>query len=217
MIKAVIFDMDGVIVDSEPIHSKSLELLLKKHGEKPKYNKNFLIHTIGISGDDAYKELIKKYNLKGGIDILRKERRKIFVQLINKKLTPRRGLKSLINILKKENYKIALASNRLIDHVLIMVKNLGADSYFDIIVGHTPDIHTKPHPDIYLKTAKRLKITAKYCLAIEDTEHGMLSAIAAGMKIIAVPNKYTRHQDFSKADKIVGSLSKITIPLLQSL
>lgn len=217
MIKAVIFDMDGVIVDSEPIQSKSLEILLREYGKKPKYHNNGLIHTVGIAGDDAYKEFIKEYDLEEDIEILRKKRRKIFVDLIKKELKPIYDLKPLIKNLKQNGFKIALASNRFIEHVMLMVKKLGLESSFDVIVGHSPDIHTKPHPDIYLITAKRLKIPAKYCLAIEDTEYGVLSAIAAGMKVIAIPNRYTKDQDFSQADIIVKNLSNISLSLINDV
>lgn len=216
-IKAIIFDMDGVIIDSEPIQSKSLEILLKKHGKKPKYSKQGLIHTVGIAGNEAYLELIKKYNLKEDMEVLRNERRKIFVELINKELKPMYELKPLIKNLKQHGFKVALASNRFIDHVLMMVKNLGLKLHFDEIIGHSPDMRTKPHPDIYLKTAKKLKIPVKYCIALEDTEYGVASAIAAGMKVIAIPNRYTAHQDFSKATKVVSSLEEISVELLKSL
>jgi len=211
--------MDGVIVDGETIQSKSLEILLRKYGKKPKYNKNGLVHTVGIAGDQSYKEFIKNYHLKEPIETLRKERRKIFVKLIGKKLKPIPGFNELISRFKKSGFKMALASNRFIDHVFIMVKNLGADSYFDVIHGPSDgaNIKLKPEPDIYLEVAKKLKIFPQQCVVLEDSEYGVIAGYAAGMKVIAIPTRYTKHQNFQKADKIVKSLSDITIPMINSL
>src|SRR3972149_4527790 len=111
-IKAVIFDMDGVIVDSEPIESQSLEKLLRKYGKIPRYNKEGLIHTVGLAGE-TYKQLIKKYKLEEEIEVLKKIKRKIFRDLVEKKLTVTPVFIELVRMLKKEKLKTALASNRL--------------------------------------------------------------------------------------------------------
>lgn len=218
MIKAVIFDMDGVIIDSEPIHSYSLELLLKSYGKIPLQNKNELIHVVGFGGDPTYERLIKQYDLKEKIEILRSKRRKIFEDLLKKeKLTPLVGTSGLLKKLHKNKIKTAIASNRLLEHVLIILDKLGVKKYFDVIIARTPSIRLKPLPDIYLKTANDLGIDPKHCIAIEDSQSGVLSAHAAGMKVIAVPNKYTKSQDFSKADKIVKSLKDIHISVIKNM
>lgn len=217
MIKAVIFDLDGVIVDSEPIHSKSLEILLKDYGKTPIFNTQGLIHEVGPSGDFTYVELIRKYSLTEPLETIKQKRRAIFTKLLQEKLVPLPGFTKLLKIVKKENLKVAIASNRLPEHLFLMLENLGVKEMFDVVIGKNKLFAVKPAPDIYLKTADELSIEPKYCVAIEDSETGVLSAHAAGMKVIAVPNRYTSYQDFLKADKIVNSLSDITIPLLNSL
>lgn len=216
MIKAVVFDMDGVIIDSEPIQSKSWELLLIERGIKPIPSKQGLIHEIGPVGDDSYKAIMERHHIKEDIAIIRKRRREIFVELLKEELIPAPGFLKFIKFLKKEKIKIAVASNRLVDHVYLMLTNLKIKEFFEVIVCPSSDTKPKPAPDIYLKTAKELGISPSKCLALEDSETGIVSAKTAGMKAIAVITKYTRHQNFSKADKIVNSLSEVTLPILRS-
>lgn len=209
MIKAAIFDMDGVIVDSEPIHSQSLEILIKKYGKKPIYNSNGLIHKVGVSSDEEYIKLLDRYGLAEEADIFRKKRRRIYIKLLKRPLTSMKGFIPLINSLKKEGIKIGLASNRYQPHIKLILENIGILELFDVIVGRDKDFKPKPAPDIYLKTAKKLKVDPKFCVAFEDSESGIISAKSAGMTAIAVPNKYTSDQDFSRADLIVKSLIEI--------
>lgn len=216
-IKAVIFDMDGVIVDGETIQSKAFERLIRSYGKVPTFNKSGLIHNPGPSGDASYKALMKEYGIKENLGIIRKKCRKIFREFLKERLSPMPGFPNLMKLIKKNKIRAALASNRFIDHIYIMVNNLGLEDFFEIIVGPGPDIRHKPLPDIYLKTAEKLKISPVDCVAIEDTETGVISAKSAGMKVIAVPNIYTKHQDFSKADKIVKSLSDISLNLINNL
>lgn len=217
MIKAVIFDMDGIIVDGEIIQSRSLEKLLIEYGKIPIFNDVGLLHIPGPSGDECYRNFIRQYSIEEDITIVRKRNRKFFEELLKEKLIPLPGLLELIKTLKRDKIKIAVASNRFINHVYMILDNLNIKESFEIIVGPSPDVKHKPAPDIYLKTVKELNIKPTQCVAIEDTETGILSAKAAGMKVIAVPNKYTKHHDFSKADKIVNSLSYITILMLNNL
>jgi len=215
-IKAVIFDMDGVIVDSEPIESQSLEKLLRKYGKIPQYNKEGLIHTVGLAGE-TYKQLIKKYKLEEEIEVLKKIKRKIFRDLVEKKLTVTPGFIELVRMLKKEKLKTALASNRFVDLVFFMLNKIKAKDLFDVIVGASEEIKPKPSPDIYLQVARKLNLIPANCIALEDAETGIIAAKKAGMKVVAIPNKYTKSHNFAKADKIVKSLSQITLPLIHSL
>jgi len=127
------------------------------------------------------------------------------------------GVLSLLKIVKKEKLKIALASSRNETHVKLIINRLGLDKYFNVIVGYNTQVKRKPSPDIFLKTEDNLAINSSTCVVIEDSQSGVVAGKSAGMKVIAVPNKYTMYQDFSKADKIVSSLSEITIPMLKNL
>lgn len=216
-IKAVIFDMDGVIVDSEPINSKSWEILLLRNGIKPILNKSGLIHEVGDTRKDAYQKIIDKHKLQGDVENIRNKRREIFAELMKKKTDTMPGLLTLIELLKKNDIKMAVASSRHLNHVLLILDNLKIKNNFQAIIGHIPTLKRKPEPDIYLYAAQKLKINHEECIALEDSEIGVISAKNAGMKVIAIPNKYTLHQDFSKADKIINNLSEISLEMLNKL
>lgn len=217
MFKAIIFDLDGVIFDGEPIQSKSLEMLIRKYGKDPIFGKHGLIHPVGPAGDDVYIEIMKKHNIEDDIENFRTKRREIYVKLLKTKLKPLPGFLDLTKILRKAGLRMALASNRITEHVLIIIKNLGVQEYFDEITGPSNSIRRKPAPDIFLDAAKSLGIHPKYCLVLEDSETGVEAAYQAKMKVIAIPNKFTKHQDFSKADRVVGSLRDINPELIEKV
>lgn len=214
MIKAVIFDMDGVIIDSEPIESLSWEKILIGYGKKPIISEWGLVHKVGTKSIDF---VLGKHGLIEKEEIIRDKKRKIFIDLVLRNLILMPGFLELFKRFKKEKLKIAVASNRHEEHVLLIMDKLGIKTSLDAIAGFGPKIKTKPAPDIFLKAAKKLKIDPKYCLVIEDSEPGVTAAKAARMQVIAVPSKYTKHQDFSGADKIVKSLSEITMKALKTL
>lgn len=209
--------MDGVIIDSEPIQSKSIEMVLEKYKIKPMYLENGLLHPVGLTGDAVYADILHKHNADIPINVFVKERRTAFEKLIKKKLKPTKGFKSLIKILKKNNFRISLSSNRRLSHIHTIVKNLNVSTYFNVIVGPSETIRFKPNPDIFLETAKQLNVVPNQCIVIEDSEVGIQAAKSAGMKVIAIPNTYTKHHDFSKADKIVKSLNDVNLKLINSI
>jgi HAD superfamily hydrolase (TIGR01509 family) len=214
MIRAVIFDMDGVIVDSEPIESLAWEMVLAEHNIKPIFNSNGLIHIVGR---DSSKWVMERHGFNVDYEVIRSRKRKVFADLVVQDLIPKPGFTNLFKTLKQEKLKLALASNRFEEHVLLIADKLKIRKSFKAIVGNSPEIKTKPAPDIFLKAAEKLRINPAYCLVIEDSEHGVIAAKSAGMKVIAVPNKYTIYQDFSKADKIVDSLLEITMLTIKNL
>lgn len=209
MIKAVIFDLDGLIVDSEPLHSKSIELALKHFGKTPVVKKGELLHIVGIAGDQSYIHLAEKNGLIERFELVKLKRREIYETLISKRLKPMRGTRKLINMLRKRNIKIALASSRNLKHLQMTLESLGLSNMFDVIVSPSPEIRIKPAPDIYLKTIKELKVKPEEIVVLEDSETGITAGKDAGLKVIAVPNLYTRNQDLSRADLIVSSLADI--------
>src|SRR3989344_4953267 len=202
-IKAVIFDMDGVIADTELLNSMAWEKLLEERRIKPILNNQGLVHEVGPVSDDVYRVIMERHGIKEEIDTIRKIRRKFFEELVKEKITPLPGFLELIKTLKKRKIRIAIASNRVIDHVYLVLDCL--------------KVKKKPEPDIYLKTAEELRLKPNKCIVLEDSETGILAGNKAGMEVIAVPNKYTKHHDFSKADKVVKSLSDITISMLNNL
>lgn len=217
MIKAVIFDMDGVIVDSEPIQSKSWEKLLHERGITPIFNENGFIHEIGSTGDKSYLKIMKSHNITEDLQTIRKRRREIFVKILQENLTPNPGLIKLLEEIKKKKLKIAVASNRLLEHVYLVLDELHIRTFFDAVIGPRSDLRHKPFPDIYIETAKELGLIPSECIAIEDSDIGIISAKAAGMKTIALTTPHISREKLSQADSIVDSLDNINPQTLENL
>jgi HAD superfamily hydrolase (TIGR01509 family) len=215
-VKAVIFDMDGLIVDTEIIESIALSKVIEGYGKTPQILETGLVHIVG-GAEKTYIELMERHEITETFEIFSSKKRDIFTKLLEKRLTPFEGLLPLITLLKKNKIKIALASNRFEEHIYIILKNLGVNDHFTVVVGPSDERRHKPHPDIYLHTAKELGIKPEECVVLEDSETGVLSAKAAGMKVVAIPNKYTVTHNFEKADIITKSLADVNIQLLNSL
>ena len=216
--KVIIFDMDGLILDTETIESRSFEKLLQEYGVAPRPNPNGLLHEIG--GGAGYFETFKeKYNLSDSVETIRNKKREYWAKIVKDEgVQAFPGFHDLLKLLKEEGFTIAVASNRNDPFVHLILDTLGVKDLFHFIIGgSSEERRQKPFPDIYLHTAKELGVSPEDCLVLEDTESGIASAKAAGMKTIAVPNVYTRGHNFQKADSIVKSLSDINLDLLKSI
>jgi HAD superfamily hydrolase (TIGR01509 family) len=218
MIKAVIFDMDGLILDSEILESQALIKFLIENGRTPELNPNGLVHDIGGAGEDYYIRFKNKYQLPHDTIEIRDQKRIYFEQLIKKgDLKPYDGFYELLKELKKTDYKLAVASNRFIGHINLILETLEVADDFDFVVGPNEKRRHSVKTDTYIETAKLLKVKPENCLALEDTAKGVTAAKAADMKVIAIPNEYTKDHNLSEADKIVNSLRDITLELIQTL
>jgi HAD superfamily hydrolase (TIGR01509 family) len=211
MKKSVIFDMDGLLIDSEPVQSRSLEIVLQEYGKTPQFKENGLIHTVGLKGDETWEQLKEQYNIEEETMVLRKKRRVAFLTLIqNGEITLMPGVIEVLNALEKEKIVAAIASNSIKEHIIPILQSLKIEKYFVAIASAEDGIKAKPEPDIYLKASELLKLTPGECVVLEDSSTGVLAGKKAGMTVIAVPSRYTNKQDFSLADKIIASLNEFT-------
>lgn len=209
MRRAVIFDMDGVIVESEYAHIEA-------------ERQTFLKHDIRISPKELHKytgttarimltDLIKKYGIDTTFEEIFREKEEILFKLLKKDLHPTKGIIDLLKELKKENVKLAIASSshgRLIKHVLA---GLDIAHFFESIIGAEDIMHSKPDPEIFLKSAKQLNVDPAECVVVEDAKLGVEAAKKAGMKCIGYRNPNSGNQDLSKADIVISDFSKLRI------
>ncbi len=204
MIKAAIFDVDGLLVDTEPLHYLAWKETLKMYGirfEKKEFMKRFA--GIGTSATAAY--FAKKFRLHE--DSLLKGKKEIYFNLI-RNVEPMPGAKDVVKRFRKF-MPVAAASSSRIEDVSPVLRKIGVLKLLDAVATGDEVKKLKPHPDVYLLAAKKLGMKPKFCVAFEDTSVGVSAAKAAGMFCIAVPNIYTKVQNFSKADMIEKSLKGI--------
>jgi beta-phosphoglucomutase family hydrolase len=216
MIKAVIFDMDGVLVDTEPLSDIHMHKHFKKLGLKVPFN--YFEQFRGITTPEFWRIIVKKFNLQKSVEELVQETRTSFLNFLSShKLEPIPGAVEFLENLQKNKIELALASAGSKKRIQTILETCNLKNYFKVVVSADDVIHGKPHPEIYLKTARLLKIAPNDCVVIEDAINGILSAKAAGMKVIGFKTSEMHKQDLSKADKIVKSLSEITIQMLENL
>lgn len=217
MIKAVIFDMDGLMIETEHLQSKSFEHVLKKYGANPEFNEDGVIQTVGVTAKDNLIRLKEKHNINESIENLLGQKRKVYKELLLENIYPKKGLLTLLKKLKEGNFKLAVASSSSREHINLVLSGLGIKEKFDVIVSGEEIKKGKPHPDIFLIAADKLNTEPINCLVLEDAQSGVEAGKAANMKVIAIPNQYTRSHDFTKADVIISSLEEVNMGFLAKL
>jgi len=213
MIKAVIFDMDGVMIDSEPLWEKTERILLARRDIE--YTPTYRDQIVGLNQNDSGKLLVDTFELKEKVEDVISERVEILTAIYEEELEVISELIPLLEDLRDNQFKLAVASSsplRVINFVLDM---FSLHEYFPIVVSGECTDDGKPHPAIYLHTADRLEVEPSECVAIEDSINGVRSAKAAGMYCIAVPDKRLSQEEFQNADLIVSNLSKISPDLIK--
>jgi beta-phosphoglucomutase len=212
MLNAVIFDFDGIIVDSEPMHYRAFQDVLEPL-EKGFSWEEYCETYIGFDDRDAFKEAFKAKDEKlcsRDLKRLIREKAEIFQQLVRSgKATPLPGAVELIMSIPRR-LPIALCSGALREDLLPIIENLGIANAFSAIVTAEDTKKSKPDPAPYKLVLKKLKIdTPATAIAIEDTPVGIRSAKAAGLKVLAVTNSYDS-EFLLEADAVTDSLEKVT-------
>lgn len=203
-IQAVIFDMDGVIVDSEPFHVEAEIETMKRNGVD--ISAGDLAKYLGTTAEFMFEDLIKRYGMNKSWEQLNQEKEAIFLPLLKEKVEPIEGVLELIDFLIKRNLKLALATSSKRDLMDVVLDKFDLGHKFDAVVCADDVEKSKPDPEIFLKAAKKIAIPPESCLVIEDAPLGVLAANRAGMTSVAYQSRSKYKQDFSKADQIVSKL-----------
>lgn len=215
MINTILFDFDGVLADSEPLHFQAEKKLVEKHGGK--FTQKAFNSTLGRSMRDAigyYKEI---FHLKPGIDELIRQHDRIFMELVDSSLVMIPGAAELIEQVNKNGFQFAIASSGTKEYIQKALKKFMLDSKFgNRITSIDMVVHGKPEPDLFLHAAKQLDVPNINCLVIEDSMSGIKAAHSANMKSLFLSTDVT--VDPSAYDSIrINSLTDVTIKLLRSL
>ncbi len=211
-IHAVLYDMDGLIVDTEPIHFQAFRRYMRELGvDLPE---SVMPDLIGYTELDNLRDLKRKYALDTPLDDMASARQAIYLDLVGTSpVNVFPGFWDFSADARQRGLKEAVVSSAAADQVEAVLGRLfegradgPADSYFGAIVTGDDIQRNKPAPDIYLEGAKRLDVPPALCLALEDSPPGAESAASAGMLVVAVPNEYTRDLPFPGATAVVDSL-----------
>ena len=212
--RAIIFDMDGVLVDSEPLFLNAINRLLLQEGVSPvseAENQEFLI---GTTIEETWRQLKLRRPLPLPAETYINRYDGIVREVMMQELAPQPGVRELIAACRQRGLPKAVASSSLHIWVDLKLAAIGLTDAFDLVLGGDDVTHGKPEPDIYLKAAAGLGLPPEQCIAIEDSPVGIAAAVAAGTRTIAVRTDYTRHLDVSQAHAILETLEDFDLSLL---
>ena len=211
---AIIFDFDGVIVDTEPLHYRAFQKILEPRGLGFSW-KDYVDSYMGFDDRDAFKEAFTAGNMpvdKGILTELIAEKAKVFHQTDGEKITAYPGVVELIKKLNAAGIPLAICSGALRSDIIPILEILGISDCFDCMVTADDVSRSKPDPECYKIAFDQLRairsdteITKNKTYAIEDTPAGINAALSAGLRTIAVTNSYP-DKFFTNANNIVTSL-----------
>ncbi|MCI0512381.1 HAD family phosphatase [candidate division KSB1 bacterium] len=200
-LKAIIFDNDGVLVDSEPLHHLAEKMTLAHFGFD--YSEADYSLYVGVGMHKMFGEWIRKYQLNVSPAQLSDLHEQNLIQIFQAKLQLTPNLLVFLQYLTFKKYQLAVASSSSRKLVTVGLTKWQLTPYFEVIVTGDEVQHTKPAPEIYLLAASRLGVAPHQCLAIEDSQVGMQAAKAAGMYGVGYHNPHCGPQDLSLADRII--------------
>jgi len=217
MIETVIFDMDGVIVDTEPVHHYA-------------YNQHFQQLNISVSPEmyasftgnstkNIFERLKKEFSLTDSVETLVETKRNLFNDAFDQKedLFLLEGVEDLIKELKAKGMQLVLASSSATVTIHRIFNRFDLHKYFTHIVSGEDFPKSKPDPAIFLKAAELSGTPVEKCIVIEDSTNGILAAKAAGIYCIGYKSFHSKMQDYSKADMVINHFKEIDFSFIQSL
>lgn len=218
MIKAVIYDMDGLFADSESLHTVAWNEFLKRFGHKitdvPDEIRRGFTGIRVIDGMIQVNEILK---LGDNIEKLYREREKVWVEIVKEKLELMPGAMESLKLFKSIGLKTTITSSGSNEYIQTVLDKFSLREYFDVVITGDDVKKGKPDPEPYLAACEKLGMKPEECLVLEDAEKGVRSAKAAGCKCIGIDNPDTPPQNLSKADLTLNSLGEITLEIVNSL
>jgi HAD superfamily hydrolase (TIGR01509 family) len=203
-VDAIIFDMDGVLVDSEPLGFEAMRRVMARQGVAYTHADND--EFVGRTTLEECEVLTARHRLAADPRELTREYVDLLVGLIRVEPRPLPGVPSVLESLHVAGYRMALASSADLVVIAENVSALRLERFFEVIVSGTQVARGKPAPDVFVETARQLRVSPEACLVVEDSRNGLLAAKAAGMACAVIPCSSTRHQDFRKADYCLQAL-----------
>lgn len=211
---AVIFDLDGVIVDNMGYHRKAWALFLKKHA--PHIDLHHFSRHFGKTNRELLGMIFKGRMSSEEIRLLGNEKEEIYRRIYSPYVHPLPGLEPLLLSLKKENIPAAVASAAPKENVDFVLEKTGFDRFFDAVLDVSFSLRGKPDPGIYFETARLLKISPDRCLVFEDSLPGVQAALSAGMKVIGVTTTHSA-ESLKGSRMTIKDFTEIDLPSLRTL
>lgn len=205
-IRAIFWDNDGILVDTEPLYYRASRDILKSAGID--LSRDEFARISLQEGRSVFTLAERKGFAPEQVETLRLARNVRYAELLRQEA---RALDGVEEVLKSLHGRVAMAvvTGSLGEHFNIIHQRTGLLKYFDFILTREDYTHGKPHPDPYLTALARSGLAPRECLAVEDSERGLLAASRAGLRCLAVPGHLTRKGDFGTAWQVLSSVREI--------
>jgi beta-phosphoglucomutase family hydrolase len=213
-LKAVLWDMDGVIADTGSYHFRAWQYAFRQHGII--FNEQDFKNVFGQRNDTIVRKTLGMDLPQVQVNSILDVKEKHFRQIVQQHLKSFPGVINLLGLLKEENIASAIASSAPIENILLVLNSLAIKDYFQAIVYGQEVSEGKPSPKIFLLAAQKLSAEPYNCIVIEDSIAGVTGAKRAGMRCVAVTNSHSK-AELAEADMVVDSLMKVNLIDLESL
>jgi len=202
--RAVVFDLDGLMFNTEDLYHDVGEALLRRRGEP--IRRELFDAMMGLPGEVALRLMIDQHALTDSVEDLARESDEILVALFDEHLAPMPGLMRLLDALEAAEIPKAIATSSSRAMVTDVLRRFDLEPRFAFLLTAEDVTHGKPHPEIYQTAAQRLSLSPAELLVLEDSGNGSRAAVAAGTFTVAVPTHHSREHDFSGTRWISDSL-----------
>jgi mannitol-1-/sugar-/sorbitol-6-/2-deoxyglucose-6-phosphatase len=213
----VIFDMDGLLIDSEPIWNEAADEIFKQYGLRISTEQHAT--TTGMRIKEFVLYWFRLNNIPPENAAAAEEKIiQLVIEKVKAKGKPMQGLEHIFNFFISRKYKIGLASSSPMSLIDVVIDKLGVRNYINAVCSAADLTLGKPHPQVYLDCAAALNSHAHECICFEDSFNGLIAAKAAGMKCVVIPAKHDSNKPkFSAADLKISSLHNFNDLLLHTL
>lgn len=216
-IRAVIFDMDGILVDSENLWQQMEKAMFREYGIE--LTDELLLQTRGLRTEEMVNHWISRFNPESvtSEELIHRYDHQM-IEVMRTRVPLMVGAEEAIRFFREKKLPVALASCSTHAHIDAAMERHGLNNHFDLVVSAANGMTGKPHPEVYLHTAEELGIDPTLCVAIEDSFFGVISAKAARMKVVAMPDPHEFDQSrFGAADIKIRSLREINDSLYERI
>ncbi len=203
--RAIVFDMDGLMFNTEDVYTAVGTELLRRRGRA--FTTELKNAMMGLRPQPGFEAMIRHCNLGDTWQQLAAESNQLFISLLNARLAPMPGLLELLDALERAGIPKAIATSSSRELVVACLQPFDMQKRFQFILVAEDIAHGKPHPEIYLTAARRFGVPPAEMMVLEDSQNGCLAAVSAGAFTVAVPGQHSREHDFGMASLVVDSLA----------
>jgi HAD superfamily hydrolase (TIGR01509 family) len=213
VIGSIIFDLDGVLIDSEGLQHQAYAEVLQRFGVRISLDE-YATHWTATGRGPEY--AVRTYQLPVDPQELRVLKGAVYHDILRRQVTLMPGVAAALSRLR-QRFPLGLATNSNRADVTFVLRHFELEGYFSSVVAREDYGLAKPEPDAYVVSAGRLGVAPRNCLVVEDAYRGVLAAHRAGARPVAVPNRFTRNNDFSLALRVLNSLDELTVAVAEAL